>query len=856
MQFQNDADLNEALSRPGVTIRPLLEIDWNRDNLFSHGYSNMSKLVDTVDVDFASIHGDLPSEINTIVGSSSGVMKVVLSGRRGNHEPSASQLWSEYWAPSPLFTLNKRGVPIRYSRSVKTRAGFKDVRQFTGWVSEVIINEDTDTVELTCSDIYDLQGKSVTLPVWARGPEPTVDSPAGYFGYSPMRPIDASWVYGEVLRQAGRSLWPNPRADAAVMWSLSGSLLPSVGTMADATNSKHSMSFYGIAGHLGKYGPMTLDESSGVDNDDINTCQCRANQFVRVSDRGSTNGPTYIGLSAWVYSEATGVYDAAKENVFGIILGASLEDSGYVQMHHDTGGSFKVTVRESASSGSTIAGSVRTWQYRTGATFMPLGWHYVNIKLLFTNSSLSVIAEVDGVTTAPTVIPSNPTVAYKYYHDLAYFEPTNFCYVQVKCGSIQHAQIYYGNGGVTTSPNDPHPPYINQGRMQPARLTMLTSQLACIPDTNAKIAWDVLRDAVAGELGVMFTREDGQLWIMGRDDVYASGITPALYDNDQSGIQGGFLYGLVGPDLIRTLFYVCNPDLSTSAVDDLSRARLSGVSYNPSADTYRNRVTYDLPDVRQVPAIVWNSDSPTRFLAASGSTNLTQDIILPADTVSIRPVINATTAVATPTVPVLNATTVSAIDATNVNNPAAFGWSIGVFYQLNQRYFKLIYGAGVLSPGPVYIGALLGAQQANFAMGGYKYERGETLSYGWKRADEIAAKGAEFVLDLGSHDWRTDKDTADRIAQSVLRDTVNAAPVVKGVSVPVDPRRQLLDVIKMPPSKIVSGDIYAQVLGKSISDTQSSHVDEIDVRVINTGGPVIDMYWGVAGRGWSDGHWT
>lgn len=856
MQFQTDADLNDALSKPKITIIPLLEVDWARDGLYTHGYSNMSKLVESVNVDFASIHGDIPADINTIVGSSSGIMKVVLNGRRVNHELRASQLWSEYWAPSPLFTTNKRGVPIRYSRNVKTRAGFKTIRQFTGWVSEVIIDEDSDTVELTCSDIYDLQNKVVTLPVWARGPEPTSDSPATSIGYSPMAPIDISWVYGEVLQQSGRSLWPDPRADAAVAWSLSGSLLPSVGTMADATNSKHSRSLYGVFGKLGKYGPMTFDDSTGVDSDDINTCQCRSAKYIGVPDRGSSDTPAYIGLSAWVYSNGSGVYNAAKENVFGTILGASLQDSGYVQFQNDIGGSFKLTIRESASSGSTIAGSVRTWQYRTGATFMPTGWHYINIKVLFTNSSISVIADMDGVTQSPTVVPSNPTVAYKYYHNLDYFEPTNFCFAQIKCGSIQHAQIYNGAGGVITNPGQEHPKYINQGRIAPARISMLTNRISCIPNTDTEIAWDVMRAAVGGELGAMFTREDGQLWIMGRDDVYAAGITPALFDNDQLGVLGGFLFGIVGSELLNTLFYVCNPDVTTSAVDDLSRKRLSGLSYNPSADTYRNRVTYEIPDVRQIPAIVWNSDSPTRFLAPSGSVGITQDIILPADVISIRPIINATTATAAPTVPVLNATTVSAIDATNVNNPAALGWSVGVVYQLTQRWFRLNYGAGILSPGPIYLGSLLGAQQANFAMGGYKYDMGETQSFGWLRPDEITAKGGEFVLDLGSNPWRTFKDATDVIVKSVLRDTVNAAPIIKNLSVPVDPRRQLLDVVKLPPSKIVSGDIYAQVLGKSISDTQTSHADEIDVRVIQTGGPVTDMYWGVAGRGWGDGHWT
>jgi hypothetical protein len=108
------------------------------------------------------------------------------------------------------------------------------------------------------------------------------------------------------------------------------------------------------------------------------------------------------------------------------------------------------------------------------------------------------------------------------------------------------------------------------------------------------------------------------------------------------------------------------------------------------------------------------------------------------------------------------------------------------------------------------------------------------------------------LLDLGSNDWRQFPPKLRKIFDGLLRDTIAAVPVMRNLSVPLDPRRQLLDVVKLPASRIVSGDVYAQVVGKRISDTKDSAQDFIDVRVVS--GPAQAAYWDVAK--WNEGSWT
>jgi len=857
VQFETDADLEAAINGPNLSIRPLLEFDWARDNTWNLAHANQSARVSSVNVDFASIHSDLPSEINAIVGSSSGIMTVRLSGYSTEANMDVTQLWSKYYIPSPLYTRTKEGTPIRYSRIVSTAAGPKTIRQFTGWISEYVIDEVSGTVTLTCSDVYDLQTSAISLPVWAIGPDASdFNSPGPSGKCASMVPIDAAWLYKRVLQQGGRSIWPMPRSDAMVMWPCDGSMLPSWGEIGCAIavpgiqfqNATIGDDYlpYGISG-----APYGLSPIAGAPtNDALMASWCRSIGPIDVPDRGSLDSRTiYIGFGTWVQSYGNIPFDGNPTfSLFQLGPAGGGGDGGHLMLLLYQNGKFSLGLSESPSSGSPNAGTTRSYSWVSlGANTIPEGWHYLEVWMTFTNSTISVGARIDGTTTAPTASPLD-TSAYKYYQGIPNDEESNLAFLQVYDASVQHFQIYSGPGSVVFQPQQKHPPYVNSGKARPARTSSSTNWLTHFPDRFNKYAWDILKEAVEGELGAIFTREDGAVWCMGRDDVYVYGWLGSM------NVTVGAVLDQFNESGLTLYWFGVNSDLAISKVTDLSRTKISGLQYNPSADTFRNAIAYHVDQTKMINAIVWSSNDPKQFYAASGSTNLNKVVGLPSGTVSLYNTAFDTGITPNSNKPPLDQTSISAIQANFPTFAASAGWLATVFWMPGQRSFNFGYGAGILSPGPVYIGAASGGDQANFQIGGWKYDSSDPYDEIWYRSvgpDSVAARGF-VLLDLGSNDWRQHPGRLRKIFDGLLRDTVAAVPVMRNLSVPTDPRRQLLDVVKLPPSKIVSGDVYAQVVGKRISDTQDSAQDYIDVRVIF--GPVQQAYWDTAV--WDQSSWT
>lgn len=854
MQFPSDADLAEAIASARISVQPLLEFDWARDGTFSStSYANQSSIVASVDIDFASLHSDLPSDINTVVGSSSAEMKVVLNGLDGMSGLHASQLWSEYYVPSPLYNTLKKGVPVRYSRVVQTKSGKRTIRQFTGWVKEYLLDEESDTVSLTCSDVYDLQTSLVSLPVWARGPDASISNTPGPSGkVSSMMCIDAAWVYKDVLRQSGRSLWPVIRDDAVLFWSCDGSLLPSRGEIGCALNvpgvqfltTTTGDDFLPFVISNAPYG-LSISSSGGTANDDLNVGFARASTMCNVPDRGSsTPGTFYIAMGGWFQSYGGTPGATGNPSTVQFLLGSLGTDAGYLILSVYPTGSFSIGIHESGSSGSSNAGTTRTYSWVSAGNSMPAGWHYLEVWMTFTNSAINAGAYIDGVSKVQTASPAS-TAAFKYYLNVTLEEETNQGQIFARDVVMQHVWTAWGSGAFPVSGSKKDPPYVTAGKPRPARTSQSTNWLTHIPDRYNKYGWDILKEAVEGELGVMLTREDGSVWIMGRDDAFFYGWLPSVGGDFSQVITQAIELGLT------LSWFGVNQDLLPDPAQDLTRAKISGLQYNPSADTYRNAIAYHVDQTKAINDIVWSSNDPTQFYSASGSTNLSKTVGLPSGTISIY---NHTVDVgitATANKPPLDQTSISAVQASAPTFAAVSGWLATTFWLTGQRQFRVGYGAGLLSPGDVYVGAASGADQANFQIGGWKYDSSDPYDEIWYTVAEVAAKGA-FLLDLGSNDWRQYPPKLRKIFNGLLRDTVRPAPVLRNLSVPLDPRRQLLDVVRLPPSRIVSGDVYAQIVGKRISDTQDSAQDYLDVRVV--GGPSNTSFWDVSN--WDTATWS
>lgn len=857
MQFRNDVNLNSALASPHVTIKGLLEVDWARDGNYANTYSDLSSVIKSVNVDFAAIHGNLPADVNTVVGTSSGVMAAVVNGFYTPAAMRVSQMLSKYYTPSPLLAagITVEGTPIRYSRRVLTPVGFITIRQFTGWITDYLYSETDDTTTINCSDVYDVQQAPVTLPVWAVGPPPGFGTPPNSSGqYAPEHPMSAYWPITEVLRQAGRSIGPVPRPDAVVMWSEAASMLPmeGYGVLWDAKVTKHAMAYFG--GQLlptGNYGvaPYSAFWDSFADQQ---YGHCRTQSGALPSNQGSTDGPRYIGFCGWFSTNGTGGATGIASVMKLWLDSETIADPGYITVGVYPTGAVNVTIHESAASGSANAGTNRQWVYFSvpGVT---AAWHLIDVSINFTNSSMTPVLRMDGTILSWVVTPANS----RSFTSTLFFtlgEGTNHASIELWDTPMQYTQIYYGGGTYAYDANQGKAPWEKAGLSQPpAQVDFSFNYLNHMPDVQNEYAWDVLKSIAEGEFSCLFTREDGQIWFMNRFDVEL--LARLALSNDQSPLYSNYPT-LPGVDQTRNLVGMW-PYLYPSStpaygdVEDLSRAKISGININPSAITYRNQSTAQFTSLELQNVIVWQNSDPKQFYADSGSVNLHKDFPV----TGIQSIFNTCFQVSpTPssTPPVVTQTSVSSVDAASPTFTAAAGWVIGVGLSNDQRTFDVGYGAGLLSPGPIYVGATAGANSGALEVGGLNYGPSTQGSVTVYSIPQVALRGVKN-LNLPTSEWLQDYSSAAIYCSMINDDTIQAAPVLTNLSVPVDPRRQLLDVVKLPPSDVVSGDIYAQVMGKRISDTASTTGDFIDVRVML--GNVIQSYWDDPTSGWDTGSW-
>jgi hypothetical protein len=786
-------ELEAALSSSSRVITTLLEADWNRDNNFTHAYSDLSLLATSVQ-DNRQIQGDLPIELSATTGFSSGELTVTLAGKRGIDELMANRLLSPYATDSPLYTFIKEGTPIRWSRIVETTSGSQTIRQFTGWIRSYIVDDLTGEVFLTCSDVYDLMSRQTTLPLWAMGP--TADDTYQYSAsgeISMMRPIDTTWVYEEVLRDAGRPTGPSPRPDAIAYWTCNGSMLPSIGTMSDLNHSWHGILYDPVdAWENGQYG-IQQKGAFWTDWSTYPVNYARSISRPVVPSNGTADGPTYIGTSFWMKSDAAA--SPIGTTFDWSIIRCNIDydqvpDDRYVGcmvVYAKANGTLEVRVYDDGGTGISFDNH---WIWKYDATRS--GENYVDVRLSFTNSSISISTRINGSVVTPT---TSTTVARGFIYNGITF-PSNIAGSAVELNPqstpIQHVQIYTGTGSGSYITNQDKPFWY--GSEPPAVVERSMTELSWLPDTQNRLAWDVLREAVSAEFGVIYTTESGQLRIVRRDTVwYGTGV-------------------------------------STANAYPLPASKVKNVQLNPSADTYRNTVSISSSNRIQERAIVWQPGDPKQFFAKSISNPQPGPRTYAlSEVVAIQPVTtyNRAPHVDIPNGPPLDQTTVAAISSSNLayNNS---GWVFVVYPDYNQRQLQVAWAGGV---GDVYVGAKADGNQTELAIGGLRYSSKDVKRGSFVDSSEVAVRGT-YLLELPDSDWRQTVAVQEVLADSLLRDLVTQAPTIRNVSIPADPRIQLLDVVSV--DTISAGSVFAQVIGIQRSDTKDTSEDNLTLRVIFT----------------------
>jgi hypothetical protein len=810
--------LDARVRRPSVRV----VCDWNRNGLYDHDYADISGMVTGITVN-RGCDTFMPEELNTAGGYSSGEMKLALGGRAGPGQLTAFELFGGGAKVSPLWGRTNIGVRILAYSQFMTDDGVQEVPVFSGWIRELPVSRLSRQVQLVANDSLDLVNSSVTLPLWATG----VNSPyANWDNGEPeiARHIAASWVLEEILRQAGRYVAPPVRSDAVAHWSMSGSMIPSVGSLRDewATGSHPILpafvpEFYDQTAPFGMGTPYTGSPLA------YSRTFCTTAEHVHVPTTGDTGRPDRsVSIGGWFY-----VDPARSPGVVGSVL-LNLERASVLE-----NGTFIGGVRAHVGLEVGADGSMTSSVYSgTGAPPKPhnsatrsipiaaAGWHYFSTTVDIRGSAPYIThrMSIDGVQVTPTstdiTMATLPTLETGYLP----YNRTNPCQV-VTAIPTHHVTVWagYPSDGAAryVQPEQMDAPTLDNGAPM-VTMTRSISELAWIPDVHDGNPWEVLKSAVGAEYGALWIDAYGTVQIRQRADIGSA--QSIIVDED-------------------------TPRYTDDVVGE--------ITLTPRIDTKRNVVNVPGRFRNAVEQIVWKNQSPKDYLVPAGA--YVDEMVYPLDEViaTTQWLVADNAAGPTPSETVdVSKSHGTAVRVYDVNLPASAGWAFD-FQQFpdNQRFMHLHVHASPFEDN--YVGAYVGATQPSLLICGRKYSEVQNVSGSAEDAVDIAAYGRR-VLTVPESDWMQTPASCNAVAQSLVALTHLGTVGISNVDLPHDPSREMFDVIVLTNEAGADlGQLVCQVMGIDFAgDSSSGFRDTLTLRLLYVPGLAL---WDNEAAGWENG---
>lgn len=223
MQNAGNAPLAAAVDAPHRYIVSKLEIDWNKDDLYAHSLSDLSAIADDISVS-RQISGALPAELTLVEGFISAQMNVTISGKRPGDLESIAVLLAPWRTSGVLFSKGKVDIPIRWSATVRGADGsVTQNRQFTGTITEFTVDSGSREISLVCADSAIKTNASITLPLGG------MNNQSKTLNRNEDFRINSQWVIDYVLRKNGIYATPSPTLDCIYSVTCHGSLMPEIG---------------------------------------------------------------------------------------------------------------------------------------------------------------------------------------------------------------------------------------------------------------------------------------------------------------------------------------------------------------------------------------------------------------------------------------------------------------------------------------------------------------------------------------------------------------------------------------------------------------------------------------------------
>lgn len=200
MQGQYEPSGEAAVSNGERSFVVSLRVDWNRNGLYDHALSDMSRFVFSAVTDRA-LQGSSPQELGFVSGSAAAELTVVLSGEDSSGR-SLAKIFSPYQIDSPFYTLEPVGCEITYSISIDSPVGLLTYPQFIGTIRTVSPDRASNNVIITALDRVEALRKPVQFPPWA------ISEQQASQGRVLAQLMQSHYVIDHALRQCNTSTSP------------------------------------------------------------------------------------------------------------------------------------------------------------------------------------------------------------------------------------------------------------------------------------------------------------------------------------------------------------------------------------------------------------------------------------------------------------------------------------------------------------------------------------------------------------------------------------------------------------------------------------------------------------------------
>ena len=854
-----DAALATAQTSVDREVYKVITIDWNRNGLFNHPYSDVSPAASDAQIDRA-FSSSLPENVNAAAGFTSARADITFGGNI--KEIPVRRLFDPYDTSSPVLGASIIGTPIRVVMRTRTAVGDVDLNAFNGWISSYNYQRVAGGVSVTAVDNYDLTGAEVSLPRWAAMTTSTTN--AWYeFTLGAALPISGKWVTLELLRQMGRSPIREPRGDTYSYQSLIGSTLPSFG-YGDISNVYALDTYidnmpYWSAYPDGWQGPDFVEIVNGdvrhpLDKLSVgaSTTLHSANQQVYVPADGSGGAEADIGFVANCFVDAAGAGDTDtawsssfcledfKLGELPFVNTTVREDpflySGRLVVSGLFNGQVQVYLRENWNSSYQ-----RQWQW-TSVSSLPVtsGFdnpHEVWVKVRFLSGQIIPEVRFNGTIQSLTTNMSPGNVGYRYRalsggdiagngsgdatdtsagknggqprNGRANVIITDNASNQVSLFPNIFGAEWFGGGAGVQYISKPAFPKLANGKPRVVFKTKsgqidLPGWLYYLPEVDRSTGWETLMAHIAGFQGLSWIDEYGTMYI---GDASA-GQLPTIP--------------------------------AVGAVPDLTLDSLEEVPVNPSDDNRRNNVLLNGQFRGSYIGFVYEQKGATERKALV-NTSYSAVLPMPPEAIMYNQKMVGDSATPPPNGDAdvnIRSGHASAVWAFQTNT-AASNWQASLAVVPNQpRLLKGLWNN--FDTSQIYMGSYLLANQANFRASGRLLSPAIPVQGSAKDAVSISAIGTR-TLSIDTTEWLQSEESGDRIAEALITNLSTAAPLVDNLTTPGDPRRQVFDVVRVIPGREQEpGTVFfAQILSKTTRHSAGEYTDTLKLRVLGNPGTAV-----------------